>query len=197
MDAECAPTRRDIREQLVHLGVSADQRGELVHDHDESRQRPRGLVHISGIVSGEDAFSAPDLGSQALDRPHGRTVIEIGDDAGDVRKNGEGVEGAAALEVDEKKTDLPDISTATQAGRPRDEQLALAGAGHAHHDGVGSVGHEVDGDDLSCAHTDGGAQSRAGATADELLEPHGSVAAVAQLTRAFRQHRRDLGCLHR
>jgi hypothetical protein len=62
VDAECPATRRDIREQLVHLGVRGHQRGELVDDHDEPRQRSRGLFHITSTVLGENAFSTPDLG---------------------------------------------------------------------------------------------------------------------------------------
>ena len=94
---------------------------------------------------------------QAAQGPLGQALVEIGDDARDVREPGAGVERRSALVVDEHERQVVGRRADREPGDEGPQQLALARAGGAGDEDVGTVADQVDleravgGDRQSCA----------------------------------------------
>ena len=107
------------------------------------RRKPAQVVDAGLAQAG---LPAAELRLEAAQRPGGERFVEIGDDADRVRQPAAHVEGGAALVVDEDEVELAGVDGGGQPGDPRAQQLALARPGGARHEGVGPVGHEIDGE---------------------------------------------------
>ncbi len=148
MDTERATARREIREQRVQVGVVGEHCGELVDDDHEPRQcASRGARHCIDVAHpglGERTLAESQLGPQALERPECAVLVKIGHDADGVRQRLECRERRAALEIDEQERDPIRWMPRRHRHDPRDEQLALAAARRAAHDGMWTVLDQVD-----------------------------------------------------
>ncbi len=141
--ADGAADAADGQEEVDEVRLGGEQFAELVDDDEEVRQRVEvgpglaqgGVVADVGDVAGvlEDLLAALDLagegGVDALDEAG--LVLEVGDDAGDVRQVGEGREGGAALVVDEDHGEVLGRVGGHQGEDEGAQELALAGAGGA------------------------------------------------------------------
>ena len=150
VDAEAAAPLGDADEGVDEVGELGLERGELVDHDDEPRQRlgGGGQLPVAGEVGRPDGAQQPfpmaELCFEAPERPLGEVGVEVGDEPDGVRQPGAGVEGAAALEVDEDEREVVGVGAGGEAGDERAEQLALAGAGRAGDEPVRPVGDEVE-----------------------------------------------------
>ncbi len=131
MNTEAAPALGDGDEGVEELGELRRQRGELVDDDDEARQRlTRGDPAISGEVTRrgvtQDRFAAPQLRIQAGQDAPREAVVEVGDDPGHVRKIAHGIERASSLVVDEEERHRLRPGTGGEGDDEGAQQLALA-----------------------------------------------------------------------
>ena len=124
---------------------------------------------------GERALAEPQLGAQALERAQRAVLVEVGHDSHGVRQRLERRERRAALEVDEQERDPLGWMPRRHREHPRDEQLALAAARRAAHDGVRAVLDEVDVHRARPAHGERRASPRASAAGGSSSESSGTT----------------------
>ena len=195
------PARREIREQGVQVGVVGEHRGELVDDDHEPRH-PRDCVDVASAGVSERTLTEPQLGAQALERAQRPVLVEVGHDTNGVRQRLECRERRSALEVDEQERDAIGWMPRRHREHPRDEQLALAAARRAAHDGVRAVLDQVDVHRAGAAHREGRTQSavtgrrRLEQRAERNHRRQGRRRADEALTRGLiRERGRPLRCL--
>ena len=137
------------------VGQLGGQRGELVDDHQQPRQRlrtparprdePVVLDEIGGAVLAQHALAVAQLGLQRAQRALAEVLVEVGDHPDGVRQLRALAERAAALVVDQHEVDRAAASGAAASdGDQAAQQLALAGAGRAGDQAVRPVADEVD-----------------------------------------------------
>ena len=132
--AEAPAPLRHADERGHELGQVLREGGQLVDDDDEARDRHRpGPRPVGGEVGRagrpQELLTAPELGVEAAQGSLGQALVEVRDDAGDVREARTGVERGAALVVDEHEGEVVGRRADREPGDERPQQLALARAG--------------------------------------------------------------------
>ena len=148
VDAEAAAPPGHVDQRAEEVGELGGQRGELVdHDHQPGWAGQGDVPQVGGPGGPQRRLPLAHLGSEADQQALAQAPVEVGDHAGHVGEPGAGVEGAAALVVDEDEGHARSAGWRRgQARHPRAEQLALARPGRARDERVGAVGHQVDDD---------------------------------------------------
>ena len=180
--AERTTARCDVGEHRVQLGMLAQQRRELVDHDDQARQADSRVGDVPCADRRQCALAHPDLRTQTLKGPLRTVTVEIGDHPRHVGDPSERVERGSALEVRQQEDDLFRGVARTQRQHPRHQQLALAGSGHARHDGVRTVVDEVDRhDDAGRRGEPGGerASIARGLRGEKVAERHDRLLVVA------------------
>ena len=179
MDAQAPPALGDVDDGGDELGQLGHQGGELVDHHDEAGQglgrlRRTVLLKVAAARRPEQRFPQAHLGSEAAERPSRKVGVEVGHHRHGVRQIGTRVERAAPFEVDEDEVHVVGAGAGGHRGDPRAQQLALTGPGRAGHQGVRSVGHQVEDERSGRARTHDGGE-RAAARSPPPREPIGEA----------------------
>ena len=152
VDAHRAALAGDVGELVQEIGHPLGEHGELVHDEDEPGQRPARLP--GGVVTadvrapciGEHPLAVPGLRAQRHQRPAAQVLVEVGEEAGDVRQPGGARERGPALVVDQHEDQRLRRVAQRQRGHQRLQEFALARAGRARDQHVRPVDGDVEGE---------------------------------------------------
>ena len=167
---EAATALGHVDEGIEEAGQLRCERGELVDDDHEpgevDRRRPAPAPRLArspglspfGEVGIEVRSARParrrttlppaDLGVEGVEGPAGEVGVEIGHQPDGVGQVGAGIEGAAALVVDEQERDRVRSVSEGERQDQRAQELALARAGRAADEDMGAIGHQIDGERL-------------------------------------------------
>jgi len=105
---EAAAALGHVDQRIEEPGQLRREGGELVDDHDEAGDaHGTGCRRDGGEVGdprvAEELLAAPDLGIEGGERTSRQVLVEVGDQPDHVGQLGAGIEGAAALVVDEQE----------------------------------------------------------------------------------------------
>lgn len=135
--AQGAPPRRDVGEHRRQLCVLLQQGGELVDDDQESGKV--GLTHVARLRRREGTLTAAHLCGQAGDAAPRLRLVEVREDADDLRQLTQAIEGRPSFEVREEDTHPLRPVPRADGGDPCDEEFTLACPRHPRHDRVRAV----------------------------------------------------------
>ena len=111
MHAQTAAALSHADECVQEVRLLCDECCELVDDHHQARQQYVGnggaqRCEIGSAVVAQDSFPSAQLRVQAAQGTVGEVVVEVGDHADHVRQRSAGIEGGAALVVDQHEAEV-------------------------------------------------------------------------------------------
>ena len=147
--AEAAAALGDVDQLVDEVGQLGGDGRELVHDHEQPGEGlavagQQVLRKVAGARVAQPSLPVVQLGLETAKGAAAQVLVEVGDEADGVRQLAAGVEGAAALVVDEHEVEVLGADGRGEGCDEGAQQLALARSRRARHQAVGAVGHEVE-----------------------------------------------------
>ncbi len=146
MHAERAPAGGDVGDDGPEVGKAFDHRLELVDDDHEPSEGhvvvELGDIARSGID--EHRLAVPELGAQARHGTLRLALVEVGDNARDLRQLSDRGERRASLEVDEQERHALRRVRVRERGEPREQEFALPASRGTRDECVRAVSDQVD-----------------------------------------------------